>query len=213
MTRRDLLKTGVVLPVALAAQSTPGQAPPAAGSLAPREHLLLDFGWRFHLGNAGDPAKDFGFGANGETFAKTGTLAAPGKPEFDDSSWTKVDLPHDWAVELPFVDEKNLISHGCKPLGRAHPETSIGWYRKTFELPASDKGRRISLEFDGVYRDAVVIFNNTYLGRNMSGYAPFRHDVSDFAHYGSVNTLLVRVDAHSARAGSMKAPASTGTSG
>ncbi len=194
MTRRDLLKSGIVLPVALAAQSTTGPAP-TGGSLAPREHLLLDFGWRFHLGNADDPAKDFGFGANGETFAKTGTLAAPGKREFDDSAWTKIDLPHDWAVELPFVNERNLISHGCKPLGRAHPETSIGWYRKTFELPASDKGRRISLEFDGVYRDSVVIFNNTYLGRNMSGYAPVRYDVTDFANYGSVNTVVVRVDA------------------
>jgi beta-galactosidase len=64
-----------------------------------------------------------------------------------------------------------------------------------FNLPASDLGRRIALEFDGVYRDSMVIFNGHYIGNNFSGYAPFRFDVTDQANYGSPNVLLVRVDA------------------
>ena len=64
-----------------------------------------------------------------------------------------------------------------------------------FELPASDAGKRLSIEFDGVYRHATVIFNNCYIGENLSGYAPFRFDVTDFATPGGRNVLLVRVDA------------------
>ena len=75
-----------------------------------------------------------------KTFAKTGELIAPGKPGFDDSAWTKIDLPHDWAVELPFVNERNLISHGAKPLGREYPETSIGWYRHVFRDSGDRQG-------------------------------------------------------------------------
>jgi beta-galactosidase len=64
-----------------------------------------------------------------------------------------------------------------------------------FDLPASDEGRRIAVEFDGVFRHAMVIFNGFYLGENFSGYAPFRFDLTDFANYGEKNVLTVRVDA------------------
>ena len=64
-----------------------------------------------------------------------------------------MDLPHDWAIELPFQNDPSLASKGSYPLGRDYPETSVGWYRRVFELPASDAGRRISIEFDGVYRE------------------------------------------------------------
>ena len=101
----------------------------------------------------------------------------------------------DWAIELPFEHNPSLNDHGYHPLGRAFPATSIGWYRRVFDLPASDLGRRIALEFDGVYRDSIVIFNGHYIGRNFSGYAPFRYDMGDHANYGSKNVLLVRVDA------------------
>lgn len=72
--------------------------------------------------------------------------------EFDDSSWRAIDLSHDWAVELPFQNDPELSMHGGKPLGRSYPETSLGWYRKVFELPESDEGRRIIVEFDGAFR-------------------------------------------------------------
>jgi beta-galactosidase len=208
-TRRDLLKSTLAASAAAAGQSNAGaQAQPAAARpldaqpAAGRERLLLDFGWRFHFGHADDPAQDFNYGAGGETFAKSGSViqAPRGTPDvsranFDDSAWQKVDLPHDWAIELPFENDQSLIAHGCHPLGRKYPATSIGWYRRVFDLPAADLSRRLALEFDGVYRDSIVIFNGHYLGRNFSGYAPFRYDIGDHANYGGPNVLLVRVDA------------------
>ena len=150
-----------------------------------RERLLLDFGWRFALGNAADPAKDFGYGKlSGEgLFAKAGHANGPASPRFDDSAWSKIDLPHDWALDLPFVDNPTLVGHGAKPLGREYPETSIGWYRREFVLPASDAGRRISVEFDGIFRNATVFFNGHYIAENMSGYAPLDLDLTDFANF------------------------------
>jgi beta-galactosidase len=196
LTRRDLIKGGIAI-----AGVTPAkpQAPVnASPTVRGRERLLLDFGWRFHLGNADKEIDDLNLGGGGQTFAKSGNLAQTVKAaaaSFDDGSWQKVDLPHDWAVQLPFHEDKPLIQHGSKPLGRNYPDTSIGWYRKVLEIPATDRGRRLRLEFDGVFRHAMVLFNGHYLGENFSGYAPFHYDITDFANYGSKNTILVRVDA------------------
>jgi beta-galactosidase len=163
---------------------------------APRERLLLDFGWRFHFGHATDQAKDFGFGGGRSGgFQKTGGFLAPSSTAFDDGDWTPVDLPHDWVIGLPFKDDPALASKGFYPLGRDYPETSVGWYRRVFDLPASDSGRRISIEFDGAYRDTMVVFNGFYIGRHGGGYDPFSFDLTDFATFGGPNVLLVRVDA------------------
>jgi beta-galactosidase len=169
----------------------------AQGGSSMRERLLLDFGWRFQLGNADNPAKDFGFGKTRieAAFAKSGELAKVTELDFDDSGWRAIDLPHDWAVELPFVEAKNLAVHGSKPLGREFPDTSIGWYRRVFEIPAEDAGKRIAVEFDGIFRNAMIAFNGFYIGKNLSGYAPCRFDLTDFANYGGKNVLTVRADA------------------
>ena len=204
-TRRDLLKTTLAAP-AVAAVSTeavaepqaPAQAGPAASpasaaaSAAGRERLLLDFGWRFHLGHATDPALDFNFRGN---FSKTGGFGPVSTLLFDDSDWKSVNLPHDWAIELPFTNDSQLSSKGFYPLGRSYPATSIGWYRRIFDLPASDAGRRITIEFDAAYREATVIFNGFYIGRHIGGYDAFSYDVTDFATPGARNVLLVRVNA------------------
>jgi beta-galactosidase len=216
LSRRDLLKTSLLAPAAVAAQGMgpmgaaieaisqetrpqPVNAvpnPSASGTY--RERLLLDFGWRFHLGNSNDPVKDFGFG-NGRTgsFQKTGSFLAAGTVGFDDSDWKAVDLPHDWAVELPFQNDPALASKGFYLLGRNYPETSVGWYRRVFELEAADAGKRIWLEFDGSYRETMVVFNGFYIGRHSGGYDPFCFDVTDFVNPGGRNVLLVRVDATS----------------
>jgi hypothetical protein len=131
VSRRDLLKTGLLAPAAVAvangmgpmglaiqaggetheplpaAQATPETALPGAG----RERLLLDFGWRFHFGNADDPTKDFGFGTERiGNFQKTGNFMPAGAIAFDDSDWRAIDLPHDWAIELPFQNDPALAS-------------------------------------------------------------------------------------------------------
>ena len=203
-TRREVLKSGV----AVSAGISPG-APAkglalsglSAATMQPevhfpgtRERLLMDFGWKFHLGHACDPARDFGFGGDG-AFSTSGEMFAPSLQKFDASEWRTVDLPHDWAVELEFVNDPTVVNHGYKPLGRTYPATSIGWYRRVFEISNTDLGKRLSIEFDGVFRDCMVVLNGHFLGRNMSGYAPFRFDVTDFLNYGSKNILVVRVDA------------------
>ncbi len=207
MKRRDLLRSGLaasltsLLPApALARVHNLLRSYPSAPSaealaaVAPRERLLMDFDWKFFQGNDADPARDLNFGHDQGDFSKTGTFAFA-TAKFDDSKWRSLDLPHDWAVELPFVYDNTLQSHGYKPLGRRYPETSVGWYRRVFNIPAQDAGRRIVLEFDGVFRDALVFLNGCFIGRNDNGYAPFSFDVSDFLNYGGANYLVLRVDA------------------
>ncbi len=166
----------------------------ALGAVPPREQFLFDFGWKFQLGNGVDPAKDLGFGNDQGDFAKTGDFDFA-KAKFDDSKWSTLNLPHDWAVELPFVRDDLLLSHGFKPLGRRYPESSVGWYRREFEIPASDLGRRVAIEFDGAFRSVIVFVNGCFIGRNDNGYAPFRFDLTDFLTYGAKNYIVVRVDA------------------
>lgn len=215
-SRRDILKAGVIGPAAVAAVH--GMGPIAAAidlqpetadprfeplfsaadheamKKAGRERLLLDFGWRFHLGHANDPGKDFGFTGN---FQKTGNFVPAGGIAFDDGLWRQLDLPHDWAIELPFQKDPSLMEKGFYPLGKSYPATSVGWYRRVFELPAEDKGKRITVEFDGAYRESMVVFNNFYIGRHSGGYDPFSFDLTDLANVGGRNVLLVRVDATS----------------
>ena len=206
LTRRDLLRSGLAVSAsALAAGSmnraqallarypSPDSAETSA-AVAPRERLLLDFGWKFFQGHASDPRRDLGFGMGQGDFAKSGDFEFA-SAKFDDSKWRSLNLPHDWAVELPFVRDDELESHGFKPLGRRYPETSVGWYRRTFDIPKEDSGRRIAIEFDGAFRSALVFFNGYFIGRNDNGYAHFRFDLTDFVNYGGRNFLAVRMDA------------------
>lgn len=171
---------------------------------APRLRARLDAGWRFALGHAQDPARDFDFGADQRTYAKAGMrVATAAAADFDDSGWTAVQLPHDWAIDLPFVpnpappppgEDDPKAAHGFKPLGREHPATSVGWYRRTLDLPEALAGRRLSLEFDGAFRDVVVLLNGFIVHEHEGGYTPFRVDITDVAQPGP-NVLTVRVDA------------------
>lgn len=165
-----------------------------AADLAPRERANFDAGWRFAFGHPFDPAKDFHHGTGYFSyFAKAGYGDGPADPKFDASAWRELDVPHDWAVEAPF-DAKGSHSHGYKAIGRNFPERSVGWYRKTFAVSASDLGRRIALEFDGVHRDSVVWVNGFYLGRQPSGSTSFRYDITDYLNYGGENVVAVRAD-------------------
>lgn len=181
--RNVVLAAMLCLPCLLAAQEV-------------RTRVSLDKGWRFALGHAADPDRDFGYGL-GEPYAKTGDVSGALARTFDDAAWRAVDLPHDWAVELPFVNtaEEEIKDHGYKPVGGHFPESSIGWYRRTLPVSAGDEGRRLTLVFDGVYRDCAVWLNGHFLKRNLSGYTGFRVDVTDCLDYGGRNVLVVRADA------------------
>ena len=180
------MKSGLLRLLLLATAFTLGAAPRlSATDDSPTQRLLMDSGWRFHLGN------DWGAGYG---LAKAGTGYGPAGISYSDASWRQVDLPHDWAIELPF-DQTADGSHGFRAVGEGFPQNSIGWYRKTFELPASDSGKRIWIEFDGVYRDSTVIVNGWFVGHHESGYSGFRYDITDLVNCGGRNVVSVKVDA------------------
>lgn len=166
----------------------------AAAADGPRQRTRIDDGWRFALGHAHDAAKDFDHGTRAFFFAKAGFGDGPAGAEFDDRPWRRVDLPHDWAVELPF-DAKGSTPHGAKAIGRGFAHNSVGWYRRELAIPASAQGKRFALEFDGVFRDSVVWVNGHYLHREASGYSSFRVDITDYLNHGGRNVVAVRVDA------------------
>lgn len=106
---------------------------------------------------------------------------------FDDSSWRSLDLPHDWAIEGNFSqDNPSGTGGGALPGG-------VGWYRKTFTVPASDKGKIIYVDFDGAYMNATVFINGHELGTRPYGYASFSYDITPWLRKGE-NVIAVRVD-------------------
>ena len=152
---------------------------------SPRDHFSLDLDWKFHLGDDWPNASDL---------SHLGTSSGPITERFNDSSWLTVNLPHDWAIELPF-DRNADKDHGYRPIGPSYPKNSIGWYRRTFDLPAADAGKRIWLTFDGVFRDTKVWVNGWLVRHHEGGYNPFREDITDVVRFGGRNTIAVRVDA------------------
>lgn len=152
-----------------------------------REHLSLDRGWLFHLGDIPFPEVR-GHGASYGN-AKAGGAGGAAAPGFDDTDWRELDLPHDWAVELP-IDRKANPSQGFHPRG-------IGWYRRTFRVDQVHHGRHLELQFDGVATHCTVWVNGLVAHRNWCGYTSFQVDITPFARYGDdLNTIAVRVDAN-----------------
>ena len=162
-----------------------------------RETIRLDKDWKFALGHAGDPKKDFGCGTeyfNYLTKANSIHNVGPYSSKFDDSTWQEVSVPHDWVTTLPYAREASH-SHGYKTVGYKYPDTSIGWYRKTIKIPASDLGKRLMLRFDGIFRNARVWFNGFYMGTEPSGYVTQIYDITPYIKYGEDNLICVRADA------------------
>ena len=131
-----------------------------------RTRESFDFGWKFHRG-------DF-----------------PGAemPEFSESDWRTLDLPHDWSIEGAF-DEKEPSSF-CG----AYLPTGMGWYRKRFRLQDSYKDKKLTIEFDGVYQLSEVWINGQFLGKRPYGYVPFFYDLTPHLKFGRENVIAVRVD-------------------
>jgi beta-galactosidase len=140
--------------------------PAAADAQPPRERLLIDHDWKFLLG---DP---------------TGAEA----PSFDASSWSAVDLPHDWSIEGR-IDPKSPMGGG----GGYFP-AGIGWYRHAFTAPAAWNGKRVSVEFEGVYMNATAWLNGQQLGARPYGYSTYFYDLTPHLRPGAGNILAVRVD-------------------
>ena len=177
----------VALPAAQTAaagpqSSTAAGANPANGVLNQGARTTeFDHGWKFKLvttANTTDPTGLYGNSSNP-------LAAAVG---FDDSTWRSLTLPHDWSIEqLPASSNSNAT--GYFPGG-------LGWYRKTFTLPPTLAGKRISIDFDGVYTNSYVYLNGTLLGNHPFGYVGFSFDITNAVHLdGTPNVLAVVVQA------------------
>ena len=160
--------------------------------------VVINNDWTFAMGNAASKELDYTHGTEYFTYIckaqSSNHSHAPIMPEFDDSSWQKVSLPHDWAVDLPYSPEASH-SHGYKCIGWKYPENSVGWYRKHIEIPAEDKGNQLFIEFEGIYRDSEVFCNGFYLGGERSGYASSVYTLTPYLNYGGDNVIAVRCDA------------------
>ncbi len=160
--------------------------------------VVINNDWTFAMGNAASKELDYTHGTEYFTYIcksqSSNHSHAPIMPEFDDSSWQKVSLPHDWAVDLPYSPEASH-SHGYKSIGWKYPENSVGWYRKHIEIPAEDKGKQFFIEFEGIYRDSEVFCNGFYLGGERSGYASSVYTLTPYLNYGGDNVIAVRCDA------------------
>ncbi len=109
---------------------------------------------------------------------------------FDDSGWREVDLPHDWSIEGPIDrDSPTGRGGGFMPCG-------IAWYRKSFAVPASDKGKRIFIDFDGIMSNSEVWVNGRPLGTRPFGYVSMRYELTDKLNYGGANIIAVKTDTY-----------------
>ena len=133
----------------------------------PGKTVLFTQDWRFHLGDV----------PNGQD---TG---------LDDAQWRQLDLPHDWSIEGEFSENApSGTGGGALPGG-------LAWYRKTFTMPLTSKGKLVFVEFDGVYRNSEVWINGHYLGKRPYGYISFAYDLTPHLIYGGgPNVIAVKVD-------------------
>ena len=127
---------------------------------------LFDYDWKFFLGDAPDAKSN----------------------NFNDESWRKLDLPHDWSIEGK-VNPKNPTGGG----GGYFP-AGIGWYRKTFQASDAWKTNKIAIYFEGVYMNSEVFINGKSLGVYPYGYSSFSYDLTPYLHFGKENVIAVRVD-------------------
>jgi len=128
-----------------------------------------------HIRPAGNPGSNFQFV----------------KSNFDDSSWEKVNLPHDWAIKGPFLTGRKAKVGGG--MGRL-PSNGVAWYRKKLDIPASDAGKSIFLDVDGAMSYAMVWLNGSLIGGWPYGYNSWRLDLTPYVVPGGDNQLAIRLD-------------------
>lgn len=178
-------------------------AAPVTGPV--RERLSFDSDWRFIKGDPPGTGDELSYTnikpwvmATGNEFVADGkiTTRPPGNPGaevaytqagYDDSGWQRLNLPHDWGIAGPF----KLQAPGST--GKL-PWEGIGWYRKHFMVPASDKDRRLYLEVDGAMSYANVWINGQYVGGWPYGYSSWELDLTPYVKAGAENVLAVRLD-------------------
>jgi beta-galactosidase len=166
-TRRDFLGDAAKAGVASALKLDLSPLPKSAAAEPMERKSNFDSQWRFFKGDT-------------EGAQATG---------FKDGNWRTLDLPHDWSIEGPFSEDAPAGGNG------AYLPTGIGWYRKQFTLPATTRGKRVGLQFDGVYQRSEVWINGTSLGMRPYGFTTFAYDLTPhLSPPGRPNQVAVRVD-------------------
>jgi len=149
---------------------------------------LLVFLLTLSLNATGNELHDVrSFNQNWEFTLSDSTLNASAK-SYDDNSWRTLNLPHDWSIESDFGKD-----FPASPGGGALPG-GLGWYRKSFTVDKADAGKRIYIDFDGVYRNSEVWINGTSVGKRPYGYISFRYDLTPYIKFGENNVIAVKVD-------------------
>lgn len=142
---------------------------------AEREVINFDRNWLFAR---------YGLQADGSRIEESGFMQMP---QFDDKAWRQLDLPHDWGIEGPF--RSDLEGYTGKL-----PWRGIGWYRKHFLVPETDKGKRYYLDFDGAMANAEIWLNGVKVGERPYGYISFRVDLTSALRWGEENVVAVRLN-------------------
>jgi beta-galactosidase len=130
---------------------------------------IIDFnsGWKFYLGNDSTASNE----------------------KYNDASWRVLNLPHDWSIESDFIKDAPATNQGGSLPG------GIGWYRKTFTLPASASEKKINIEFDGIYQNSEIWINGHYLGKRPNGYVNFSYELTEYLKPAlQKNVIVVKVD-------------------
>ena len=125
-------------------------------------------------------------------FFRGGALSAE-NVNYDDSKWRKVDLPHDWSIENLPGTQSPFTQNAISQVGGGFSVGGTAWYRKTFDVPAAQKGRRVTVQFDGVYMNATVFINGHNMGTHPYGYTSFWFDLTDKINFGGKNIIAVEV--------------------
>jgi beta-galactosidase len=174
MPRRDVLRAGAVLGTVAAVRPA---IRATNDSLTAARSYDFDLDWKFVL------VTDEGI------TDPTGKYTDAYQPGFDDSDWDRLDLPHDWSIHLDPVDASYTYN------GNGYLPGGLGWYRKTFTLPSWMTGKRISIEFDGVYSNSYVYLNGELLGNHPYAYTGFNYDLTGKAHTDGVTPNVIAVQA------------------
>lgn len=153
-----------------------------------RHFFLLIYSFLMINCFAGQPTRKVIDFDNNWKFVLNDTTIAGQSVTLDDSQWRTLNLPHDWSIESDFSDK-----YPATPGGGALPG-GLGWYRKTFTIDKSERGKNVYIEFDGVYRNSEVWINGKSLGMRPNGYISFRYELTPYLKFGDKNVIAVRVD-------------------
>ncbi|HYJ91831.1 MAG TPA: beta galactosidase jelly roll domain-containing protein, partial [Pyrinomonadaceae bacterium] len=170
---------------------------------SPRQRASFNEGWLFQKGDPAGSEGKLGYDEiksnllmtgrkylTSDSTPQTSTIGqdvAFTQPDFNDSAWRHLNLPHDWAIEGDF--QQALPGDTGK-----RPFAGVGWYRKHFNIPAADRGKQIYIDFDGAMAYPAIWLNGHFVGGWAYGYASFRLDLTPYIKFGGENVIAVRLD-------------------